>query len=81
MACPNSVTPLIKELLKPTEKDDCWKFSLILDLVPTLPEKSQEQLVESIRRILDAPTAGEVDCGVWEVAKNYASGGSSASCQ
>ena len=68
---PDSVTPLIKELLKPTEKDDCWKFSLVLHLVPTLPKKSQEQLVESMKRILDAPTDGEVDCGVWKVAKDY----------
>ena len=68
---PDSVTPLVKELLKPTEKDDCWKFSLIVGLVPNLPEKSQKQLAKSMRRIVDAPTEGEVDCSVWEVSKDY----------
>ena len=68
---PDSVTPLVEELLKPTEEDDCWKFSIILDLIPALPTGARELLTESIRRILNTPTDGEVDCGVWEVAREY----------
>jgi len=68
---PDSVIPLIKELLKPIEQDDCWKFSVIIDLIPAFSAESQELLAESIRRIIDSPTDGEMDCGVSEVASNY----------
>ena len=77
---PDSVIPLIKELLKPTEEDDDWKWFVIVHLIPALPTESQKLLAGSIRRILDAPTDREVYGEVWEVAKNYASGDSSASC-
>jgi len=68
---PNSVIPLIKELLKPTEKDEDWKYFIITDLIPAFPTESQELLAESIKRILDAPTDGEVDSEVWHVARDY----------
>lgn len=68
---PDSVIPLIKELLKPTEKDEDWKYFVITDLIPALPAESQELLAQSINRILNVPTDGEVDCGVWEVVKDY----------
>ncbi|MCL2621390.1 MAG: DUF5071 domain-containing protein [Defluviitaleaceae bacterium] len=68
---PDSMVPLIKELLKPTETDEDWKWSIIVGLMPILPPKSQILLRDSIKRIIDSPSDGEVYGGVWEVAKNY----------
>jgi len=68
---PDSVVPLIRERLKPTETDEDWKFFIIVDLLPALPITSQELLVESIERILNTPTDEEVSCCVREAAKNY----------
>ena len=71
---PESVVPLVKELLKPTETDEERKYFTIVGLIPALPTNTQEQLGESIKRILDAPTDGEVRGGVWEVANDYSKG-------
>jgi len=69
---PDSVVPLIKNVLKPSEADEEWKYFIITDLVPRLPKSSQELLLEDIKRILDAPTNGEILGGVVEVVENYA---------
>ena len=69
---PTSVTPLIKEVLKPTATDEEWKYFIIAHLLPKLPESSQKSLAEDIQRILDNPTDNEVYGGVLEEAKYYA---------
>jgi len=68
---PDSVIPLIEELLKPTETDEEWKYFVIVGLIPALPTDSQKLLEKSIKRILDSPTDGEVHGCVLEVVKNY----------
>jgi len=69
---PDSVVPLIEELLKPTEMDEEWKYSAIIGLIPALPADSQKLLEKSIKRILDSPTDGEIHEGVLEAIKDYA---------
>jgi len=66
-----SVVPLIKEVLKPTETDEEWKCFIILALIPELSANSQELLLETVQRICDNPTNGETRGDVWEIAKNY----------
>ena len=68
---PNSIVPLIKEILKPTEMDDEWKYFIITDLIPKLPEYVQELLFQDIIRIIECPTDGEVLSELVEVAKEY----------
>jgi len=67
----NSVVPHIKEVLMPTETDEEWKYFIISALIPKLPANSQELLMESVKRIYDNPTNGEVQSEVWEMAKEY----------
>ena len=67
---PNSIIPLIKEILKPTETDEEWKYFIITDLIPKLPQNSQMLLSNDIARIIDCPT-DEEKCSVWRVAKKY----------
>ena len=68
---PNSLLPLIKERLKPTEKDEDWKYFIISDLIPQLPVDSQKLLIEDILRIINNPTDGEKISEVCYVATRY----------
>jgi len=68
---PESVVLIIKGVLQSTEKDESWKWFIITSLIPELPEKYQELLLEDINRIVHHPTSSELDEEVEEVAKNY----------
>ena len=68
---PDSITPLIKKVLQPTETDEEWKYFIIQYLIPKLPESSQKLLMKDIQRILDSPTDGEIYGEVSEAAKDY----------
>ena len=72
LACfADDVVPHIKEILKPTEIDEDWKWFIITGLIPELPKKSQDLLAEDIRRISDNPTDSEVLCDVQKQAEIY----------
>ena len=68
---PRSVVPLIKDKLKPTEKDEEWKYFIISNLIPQLPADAQVLLVDDIARIIDEPTASEEHAEVWNMAVRY----------
>ena len=68
---PDSLVPIIKEILKPYETDEEWKFFIITHLIPELPKDSSILLVEDIKRIIDSPTDAELHGDVTEVAKDY----------
>jgi len=68
---PDSIVPIIKDVLSPTEMDAVWKYFIITDLIPKLPKESQNLLLEDIKRIQRNPTAGELNEEVWDVAKEY----------
>ena len=68
---PDSVVPLIKEKLQPTEADEDWKYFIITDLIPKLPKEAQKTLIEDIERIITKPTDGEIYSEVWDMAKMY----------
>ena len=69
---PDSVIPLIKELLEPTETDEDWKNSVIIRLIPRLPVNIQRKyLLDDIKRIVLAPTDSEIHSDVQYVAENY----------
>lgn len=68
---PNSVIPLIKGILKPTETDEDWKWFIISGLIPEFPISSQTLLTEDIERIINNPTEGEIFSEVPEQARDY----------
>ena len=67
----DSVTPLIKKVLRPSETDEIWKYFIITDLIPELSIFSQKLLMVDIKRIIDEPTDGELREEVWNVAKDF----------
>ncbi|MCL2353445.1 MAG: DUF5071 domain-containing protein [Defluviitaleaceae bacterium] len=68
---PDSIVPLIKEVLSPSETDDDWKWFIITGLIPELPRESQRSLMGDLRRIINNPTEGEIHSEVPEVASSF----------
>ena len=69
---PDSVIPLVKELLEPIETDEDWKNSVIVKLIPMFPVNVQRKyLLDDIKRIMLTPTDSEIYGGVQDFAENY----------
>ena len=68
---PNSIVPLIKERLKPSERDEDWKYFIISSLIPQLSKDAQILLDNDISRIITHPTDNEIHAEVWNIAKDY----------
>jgi len=68
---PNSIVPLIKNILKSSEKDEEWKWFIITGLIPRLSECFQKLLLEDVFRIIENPSDSELSGDVWRIAKNY----------
>ena len=67
----NSAVPHIKEILKPMQKDEEWKWHIITGLLPQLQPNSQKLLMEDINRVIHSPTDSEIASDVQEQAKSY----------
>lgn len=51
--------PLIIDVLRPDEKDDIWKYWIIIDLMPLFSDENAEAVLPAIKRIAEAPTENE----------------------
>lgn len=68
---PDSIVPVIKDVLSPSEKDGILKYWVIIKLVPELPINAQVMLEKEIERIVINPTENELCEGVDEKAAIY----------
>jgi len=68
---PDSIVPVIRDVLNPTEEDVIWKYFIIANFIRKLPRESQNLLLEDIKRIQNNPTRSELSEFVWEMANDY----------
>ena len=67
-----SLLPLVKETLQPSENDDMFKYFIITELLPALPANIQLELLVDISRIANNPTDDEKYSAL-NAAKRYIS--------
>lgn len=66
-----ALVPLIHSVLGPNEKDDIWKYWIIICLIPLFSDVTIDQLLPDIQRIAQNPTQNELREEVQEAAVSF----------